>query len=191
MTLIGASSLCAGAGHLAAGVPRGYNIVEIDTESWTGRVHQRQMVNVLLSLPVWGPGHFTASNASYIDFKICPPASTRPSDLNNRLALERADELLGRGRPSDALAALESLRTVPEARLIMVRALEQLWEPQQVIALLWPPITAAEAVLVGGAILAAGDRGQAQAFLDLPLVSQTTDASVRHVATQVRERRLQ
>lgn len=39
MTLISAGTLCAGPSYLQPGVPRGYNIVELDTDAWCGRVH--------------------------------------------------------------------------------------------------------------------------------------------------------
>ena len=58
ITVISAGTLCAEPRSLKPGVPRSYNIVELDTSSWIGRVHQRQMVNSLFPLPVWGPGHF-------------------------------------------------------------------------------------------------------------------------------------
>jgi hypothetical protein len=62
ITLLSAGTLCAGPRALRAGIPRSYNVVELDTDAWTGRLHQRQMLNEEFNLPVWGPGHINAAN---------------------------------------------------------------------------------------------------------------------------------
>jgi hypothetical protein len=97
MTIISAGTLCAEPRTLKPGVPRSYNVVELDMASWTGRVHQRQMVNTLFPLPVWGPGHYNSTNNSFFDFELCKPLTTRPHQLDLQLTLDRADKLLGAG----------------------------------------------------------------------------------------------
>jgi Calcineurin-like phosphoesterase len=190
ITVVSASTLCAEPRNLKPGVPRSYNIVELDTEAWTGRVHQRQMVNMLFPLPVWGPGHFPSTNNSYFDFELCKPLKIRPPQLDTSLVLDEADRCLGSGQWSNAVDLLSTVQDAPLARPLLLRALTELDDPRRTIEMLWPPQTIAEAVVVGAAILQIGTRQQAEDFVRLPAVSDSADASVRHVAQQLRERRL-
>jgi hypothetical protein len=190
MTVVSAGTLCAGPPNLRHGVPRSYNVVEVDTEAWNGRVHLRQMVNRLLNLPVWGPGHFNSTNRSFLDFDICEPLYKRPRDLDAQLALERAEQLLGFRQWAEAVTLLDPLRQIPLARPMLAKALSELGDPRRAIDTLWPPETPGEAVTVGGAILDGGTRQDAEAFLRLDLISGSADASVREISRRVREGRL-
>jgi calcineurin-like phosphoesterase family protein len=190
ITIISAGTLCAGPQHLAPGEPRSFNIVEFDTEAWTGRVHQRHMVNRVYSLPMWGPGHFNSTNASYLDFRVDRPIHVRPPDLDVHLALERADRLLGAERWAEALGILRPHRAIPLARPLTARALSEIGDSHLTIDVLSPATTIGEAVLIGGAIYESGTRIDAEAFLATPIVSDTDDASVREIARRVRERRV-
>jgi hypothetical protein len=190
MTVISASTLCAEPRNLKPGVPRSYNIVEIDANGWTGRVHQRQMVNMMFSLPVWGPGHFISTNSSYFDFSLCPPIATRHPELDSQLALAAADEQIGKGNPQEALRVLDSLRDLPLARPLLLRAVNDLGDPRVTITKLWPPQTVAEVVTLGGAILEAGEKHEAIAFRELEIVSTNPDASVQDIANRVLQRSL-
>ena len=190
MTIISASTLCSEPGNLKPGVPRSYNVVELDTDAWNGRVHQRQMVNTLFNLPVWGPGHFNSTNNSFFDFELCKPLQTRPAQLNVELALEQADKFLGCRQWTEALDALDRVKDFPLARPLLLKGLTELNNPRRIITMLWPPQTAAEAVTVGGAILESGTRAEAEAFVRLEIVSGSRDASVRDVSRRINERRL-
>lgn len=190
MTIVSAGTLCSGPRHLTPGSPRSFNVVEIDTQNWQGRVHQRRMVNSLYSLPLWGPGHFTESNLSYLDFDIACPLVRRPDHLDDKLALERLDELVGSGQWYDAIEAATKLTSVPLARPLLRRALVELNDCQRTLEVLWPPQTPEEAVLIGGALLQGGNGAKAEEFLKLQLVADSTDASVREVSRRVRERRI-
>ena len=188
MTIISASTLCAEPRNLKPGVPRGYNIVEVDTGTWEGRVHSRRMVNSIFNLPVWGPGHFIASGKAYLDFETCRPISLRPSQLDSSLVLEHADQLLGNHKWSDALEVLLPVRHTPLARPMMSKALSELGDPQRTIDLLWPPETNVEAVAIGGAILELNSQKDADAFLQIDLISGINDASVREISRRLRQR---
>ena len=190
ITIISASTLCAEPGNLKPGVPRSYNVVELDTDALKGRVHQRHMVNKLFNLPVWGPGHFIATNSSFIDFDICKPLVTRPVQLDVQLALEQAERLLGSHHWGEALDALVDVKDVSLARPLIVKVLGELGDARRTIAMLWPPLTNAEAVMLGAAILESGTREEAGAFVRLEFVSGSMDASVSDILHRVRERRL-
>src|SRR5438105_4212366 len=93
-----------------------------------------------------------------------------PATLDLQLLLEQADLALGLGRWLDALDTLGKVRGEPLARPLLLRAVTELGDPRRTIAELWPPATIAEAVTVGGAILASGTRDEADAFVRLALV---------------------
>jgi len=190
MTVISASTLCAEPKNLKPGVPRSYNIVEIDSDSSKGRVHQRQMINQMFNLPIWGPGHFTSTNSSYFDFTLCEPLEARPPQLDGQLLLATIDELIGKGELREALTALDKAGDIPFARLFLVKVLDEINDPHLTIEKLWPPLTIPEAITVGGAILEGGSRQRASDFTNLKLVSSSTDASLRDVSDRIIERRL-
>jgi hypothetical protein len=185
MTIISASTLCADPANLKPGIPRGYNVVEVDTGTWTGRTHSRHMVNGSLTLPIWGPGHFYVTGKSYIDFEICRPLTHRPTQLDDVLALERADELLRKGQWTDALTLLKDLRGVPMAQPLLLNALSELADDELTITTLWSPSTNSEIILVGAAILNQQAQQRARDFLNLDSVSHNTDASVRELRDRI------
>lgn len=190
MTVISASTLCAEPQNLRPGVPRSYNVVEVNLDKWTGRVHQRQMMNTLFNLPVWGPGHFISTNSSHIDFALCRPPTPRPANLNGQLLLAAIDDHLGKGRLQEALDLLENIQDLPLARPFLVKTLNDLGDARMTIKRLWPPQTIPEAVMMGGAILEAGSKEEALAFRQLPIVPGATDASLMEISRRVFERRL-
>lgn len=190
ITIVSASTLCASPRSLVPGIPRSYNIVELDTDRWTGRVHQRQMVNFLMTLPVWGPGHFISTNNSFFDFNLCNPIENRSSNLDAQLALDRADKLLGCHKWSEALEILSQVKDVPLARPMLVKALEELGDARLTITTLWPPMNNTEAVIIGSAVLNSGTLEEANSFIRLDLVSDNMDASVREVSRRITERHL-
>lgn len=190
MTIISASTLCAEPNNLRPGVPRSYNVVEVDLSAFTGRVHQRQMINRLFNLPVWGPGHFTSTNSSHFDFALSEPLTPRPANLDGQLLLAAIDEHIAKGRAREALGLLEAAGDLPLARPFLVKALSDLADARTTISKLWPPRTISEAVVIGGAILEAGSTEEALAFRQLPIVLNATDASVLEMSKRVSERRL-
>ena len=189
VTVISASTLCAEPRNLRPGVPRSYNVVEIDKDAWSGRVHQRQMVNMQFNLPVWGPGHFISTNSSYFDFDLCKPLLTRSTQLDAQLTLERADRLLGSRQWSDAAEILVSIKDIPIARPLLMKALEEIGDARRMVTTLWPPLTSIEAVTLGGAILDCGTQDEADAYVGLELVRDNMDASVREISRRISERR--
>ena len=189
ITIISASTLCAEPRNLKPGVPRSYNIVEIDTDACIGRLHQRQMVNVQFSLPIWGPGHFINTNRSYFDFDLCKPLLTRPAQLDVQRTLDQADKLLGSHQWLEAINVLDDIKDTPLARPLLVKALDELGDARRTIAILWPPLSNVEAVTLGGAVLDSGTPEEAEAFVRLGLVAESEDASVREIFRRVNERR--
>jgi len=187
MTVASASTLCAEPKNLKPGVPRGYNVIEIDTDIWNGRVHSRNMINDSFTLPLWGPGHFYATGKSFVDFEICKPLSKRPAKLDIRLAMDRADQCLGSSQWAEALQILQGIDD-PLARPLVVKALTELGDDQKTITTIRQPVNAPEIVLVGAALLNSGQKQDVQKFLELTVVSESADASVREVVRKLRLR---
>jgi 3',5'-cyclic AMP phosphodiesterase CpdA len=185
MTIVSASTLCAEQGNLKPGIPRGYNVVEVDTEKWNGRVHSRRMVNNSFNLPVWGPGQFNATGTSFVDFELGRPLAKRPPRLDIALLLERADDLLGKSQWSEALGVLKDIKEEPLARPFLITALTQLGDDSETVDVLWPPSSNQEIVMVGASILNLKDGSRAKAFLQLDKVSNNTDASVMDVKRRI------
>lgn len=190
ITIVSAGTLCAEPNGLRPGIPRSYNIVELNTESWKGLLHQRQMVNANMPLPIWGAGHFINTNSSFFEFDICEPITTRPKQLDEQLMLSQADNLLGEQKWHEALNVLEKIRNVPLARSLIAKALEEINDPQLIIEKLYPPINNAEAVMIGGVIFTDGTLEQAKEFVELEFVLTNQDASVRDISRRITERRL-
>lgn len=190
ITIVSAGTLCAEPKNISPGVSRGYNIVELDTEIWTGRVHQRQMVNQLENMPVWGPGHFVDSNASYLDFDLCKPVSNRPEGLDAQLALERAFEYLGETHWEEALDELMTMKSDSFVRRMIVSALLGLEDNQRTIKTILEPKSSEEAVLLGGAILEDGTVSDFKRFISFPFIDQNTDASVSDIVSRLERKYL-
>jgi hypothetical protein len=190
MTVVSASTLCADPRNLKPGVPRSYNVIALDTAAWTGRVHQRQMVNMLFPLPIWGPGHFNSTNSSYVDFALCKPLEDRPAQLDIRLTLERAERLLGEHQWHEVLNVLSSFTEIELARPLILKGLTALGDSRRIITMLWPPLTISEIVTMGGAILESGTKEEGKAFVELARVANSPDASVREISRRIQERRL-
>jgi hypothetical protein len=146
------------------------------------------MVNESFDLPVWGPGHFNETNGSYIDFTLSGPLTERSPGLDNQMAIDRAADLIGRREWAEAVHFLERVPDSPSKRPLLVKGLTELADDRETIRCLWPPTTDAEAVILGSAILEAGRDTEAKDFLQLRLVTESNDASVREIARRVRER---
>jgi len=188
ITIISSSTLCAEPKNLEPGIPRSYNLIEVDTDEWTGRLHQRQMVNFQFNMPVWGPGHFITTNNSYIDFTLCPPLLGRSAELDLQLTLEQADRLIGFHKYNEALDVLEPVKNNSRVRPFLVRALEECGDPRRIIVTLWPPQNEKEVVTLGGALLESGSQKEIKDFIQLNIVSDNNDGSIREILQRVSER---
>lgn len=190
ITVVSAGTLCAGPRHLNPGEPRSYNVIEIDTTSWVGRIHQRVMMNRDFAMPIWGPGRFAESQRPHVEFPVCPPPTTRHATVDAEIQLERAAQLVSKRQWPDALAALSPLAHVPLARPLLVKVVHQLMDPKVAMDVLWPPTSIEEAVVIGTAILNNGTFDQCRVFVDHPTITNLNDATVRTIVDRITERRL-
>ncbi len=188
MAVVAAGTLCAGPTNLTPGVPRGYNVVELDTQKLKGRVHAREMINQLQNLPIWGPSSFVDTNKSYVDFELSPPLNKRPAMLDLQQIRECAAEQFGQKKWQGVIEAVGEYADDPIARRFYVEALSELGDNALTILSLANPRSIAEAVILGSAILENGEKLQIQRFLTLELVRGSTDASLNEIRTRLKRK---
>ncbi|MGO6996903.1 metallophosphoesterase family protein [Rhizobium leguminosarum] len=188
MTIVAAGTLCAGPTNLSPGIPRGYNIVELNTDTFGGRVHSRQMVNQLQNLPIWGPGLFVDTSKSFIDFDLSPPAKARSASLDIQLSLEKASDLFGRQKWKEVIDELEAIVDHPQARRFYVQALQELGDHTLTMERLRTPRDATEAVILGAAILESNAQKEALRFLSLDELTVQPDASLDEIKRHLTRR---
>lgn len=188
MTVVAASTLCAGPTNLTPGVPRGYNVIEVDPDGLSGRVHSRHMVNQLQNLPVWGPGLFVDTNRSFMDFELSPPIRKRPASLDLQLTLELASELFGQKKWKDVIDLLQDVVDDAMSRRYFTQALAEWGDNVLTIQCLRNPQTFAEATVLGAAILEDGDQQDAMRFVSLEIVANQTDASLDMINTRMKRK---
>ena len=168
MAVVGAGSLCAGARELPRGENRQYNLVVIEDNFLSGRVHVREM----------GDGdQFTRKRSGpflngflEISWQLSNNSLDTASDSkenNMRSAIDAAEIALKRGRPSDAVELLECVdtSTQPYARKLKMFALLSLEEWNQLVTLLQTPETGEEWVYLITALIACGDLDDAEVRL--------------------------
>jgi 3',5'-cyclic AMP phosphodiesterase CpdA len=188
INVISAGTLCAAPSHIPTGEARSFNILEVDTVTHAGRLHQRRMSNSDFSNPVWTAGKFTVTQKSHIDFEICKPAAVRPRHLDASLILERAEETLRSGKPRDAINHLKAISNEPTARPLLVEALAQAGDDEMTVQMLGLPQTVPEAVLCGWALIRVGKQPQIEAFLRAELVTTSRDASINDVVERLQRK---
>lgn len=188
LSILSASTLCAGPGQLSPGEPRGYNVIEIDLEALEGKLHQRRMLNQQFELPVWGPGCFVESGTSFIDFRVEPPRGRQNPNSTLFTELRVAEQLIGAGCWLDAINILVKYKENSLARNLLLRAAMESGDYSEMQSLFIPPLTEQEAIAVGGALLEYPNSDGATSFLASELVKASTDPNVREITVRVQRR---
>ena len=146
MAVVCAGSLAVGDGQLPMGEPRQFNIVHIDPDRQTVTVYVREMspAGVFSGSPRADFGGNT-----FIELNL-PPAPARPNAPTSTQIIDDAISALGLGEYAKALELVENtpLSSSPEIRQIKIRSLQGLQQWDDLFALLDPPGTADEAVMV-------------------------------------------
>lgn len=152
MAVISAGSLCAGAKDLPPGVNRQYNVIELGEDLCSAKVHVRELVTSI----VFGPAHLHAfGGASHyrMTWTSPPPmqqGSSNAAQLRVAELILSAEEEVGKGRPGVAVGILEPVRAdlPPHGRRVLLKALENLENPERTTQLLSMPKEVAELVLL-------------------------------------------
>ena len=176
ITVISAGTLCGGA---AFRFGRAYNVIELDTEQRSGRLHLREMQNDNLQMPIWGPRSLPPNSASYLDFDFDPPPEPFIRPDRNTTALMKAQAFFDNGEYREAAQVLLPLSASdPLARPLLLECLIRLDDKLGIIAAFDPPESPAEAIALMDALWAENNRARLDEVLKTPLIEESTDLSI-------------
>lgn len=171
MALVSAGSLCAGASEMPTGAVRGYNIIEINEDLRSARVHFREMSVANLFCAA---RRSSLGGASFVDLTWDPPPDLagRPIDLSaQRLAaaMAKGESVLKAGHPEICKKLLKPIAAeLPEfGRLLLLEASRMTDDLPLLIELLSTPRTIGELVEFTEACIRKKDHGKAIVALDL------------------------
>ena len=174
--VISAGTIC---GSAAYRFGRAYNLVELDLESRTGRLHVREMQNDNLRLPIWGPRSLSSYSAEYLAFDFEPPPEPFVSAAKNTALLARARQLYDSNQYNEARRILVPLSRFDKlARPLLLDCLIKLDDMPGIIDVFDPPEGAPEAIALMDSLWIENKQGRLAELLDIPLISESTDPSV-------------
>ena len=179
IAVISAGSLCAGSRELPRGVNRQYNLMVINDDYRSARLHVREMVE---------GNHFAAKRSGayvegYVSIDWQPPLDLagRPVDADagdERRAVDLAEASFDRNDPAAALNILLTLKLKPGsyARQLAMRAAVEASDSEAIVRIAGIPTTSAEAVHLITALERLGRFAEAKTALQ---TSQEIDAATR------------
>jgi hypothetical protein len=170
MAVISAGSLCAGGKELPPGVNRQYNVIELGDDLCSAEVHVRELAASI----VFGPArlHAFGGTSHFRMAWTAPPPMHQggPNAAQRRIAelILTAEEELGNGKPEEAAAILEPARSGLPAhgRRLLVKAVEEIGNPQRTPELIGEPAEVAELVLLVDAYTDTKNFDEARQCLD-------------------------
>ncbi len=188
ITVISAGSLCAGPTGLPTGYRRSYNILEVDTEARTAKLHVRQMVNDFLSGPIWGPGHTAITSRGDIDFNLQAPPERVPEELSAS-NIGQAEQLI-RAKDFDRAASL--LQPLSSNNLLARRLLLECYaesgKHEAIGNEFFPPQSVTEIIYIADALWAERNLAKLRELLSIDLVSESVDPAVMEIRLRYEER---
>ena len=174
--VISAGTIC---GSAAYRFGRAYNLVELDLEGRTGRLHVREMQNDNLRLPIWGPRSLASHSAEYLSFDFEPPPEPFVSGAKNTALLAQARQLYDSNQFNEARLILVPLSRLDKlARPLLLDCLIRLDDTSGIIDVLDPPESGAEAIALMDSLWIENRQGRLAELLDIPLVGESNDPSV-------------
>lgn len=168
MAVISAGSLCAGTKDLPRGVNRQYNVIVIEDDFKSARIHVREMVE---------GEQFTRKNSGAFSQGFVKVNWHTTTDIMGRVVdvkreniqrtILQAEIALHAGRPADAIELLENIELSPDSypRKIAIQALLKLDDPKLLVQKMGRPHSIEEAVLFASALIRINSLGAARAIL--------------------------
>ena len=169
MAVVSAGSLCAGSNQLPRGVNRQYNLIVVEDDFLSARVHVREM----------GDGEqFTRKRTGafldgFLEVSWQPQTNMMgtaydPQESNVRRALEDAEVALKNGKASEALETLRGvdIDSQPYARKLKIEALTAEGKWLHLMGAIGEPVNVEERVLLISALVNANHLEDAQRRLD-------------------------
>lgn len=199
MALSSTGSLCAGLRELPQGTNREYNIVVIDDDYKSARVHVREMAQGN-HFGKCGRGVFRVDGYVKLKWELPTGISGSPPVDEERYTSDlilKAEIALHDSRPHEALELLEKLKSPMSkyARTLFVQAARESGSFVKLINALGRPLSIHEFVEVFGAMLSENQFENAQALLDqckaFALDSATVDSLQSKLNMQILMRKFQ
>ena len=176
ITVISAGTLC---GNAAYGFRRAYNLVEIDTDTRSGRLFVREMQNDSLQMPIWGPRLMRSEHEHFLEFKFDAPPDSLIDFNKNMEMLREAQQLYENCRYREASQLLSQLATTEElARLLFLNCLVELTDMPGIVENFDPPASSAEAIALMDALWIEYRHARLREILNSPLVKESKDSAV-------------
>lgn len=143
--VVSAGSLCAGREGLPTGQMRSYNIVTLDTQTGSGRVFVREVMNNSYDCALWKPGRIGYDNDSSLPFKCNVPAIRKSTTS----ILDEAQALIHAKKYTPAAGILKPLvENNTLARVMYLECLNATEDHPAVIDVFAPPQSVAEWISV-------------------------------------------
>ena len=182
MTLISAGTLCGGAAY---GFRRSYNLVQLDTDKNSGKLHVREMQNENLKMPIWGPHSSPLNPTGALPFTFDPPPAPQSGHTRHTTLLLQAQILYDQSEFRQASDILSSIRETDElARRILLDCLLRLSDYERIIAAFYPPRGSAEAIAVMDSLWNEGRRDQLAELLGCSVIVDSGDPAVAEVRSK-------
>jgi hypothetical protein len=176
ITVISAGTLCGGPSFRFG---RAYNVVEVDTEARTGRLHVREMQNDNLSLPIWGLRALPPTTSPFYEFEYDPPPVPATRLRHTTSALLEGQRLYESGHYSEAAAVFLPIVDSEElARPLLLDCFVRMKDARALISRFDPPQSEAEAIHLMDALWSEGRRGRLGEMLNVELIAGSRDPSV-------------
>ncbi len=183
--VISAGTLC-GSGFVPHA--RAYNLIELNTECFQGRLHVREMQNDNLGDPIWGRRTLRTGTSPYFEFAYAAPEPVARGNATTS-ALNRAQDLYEARKfraAADILAPL--LESEELARVLLLQCLVALPDPAALVSIFDPPKSEAEAIHLLDALWELGKHPRLVAVLELPMIDKSTDPSIIEMRRKYRAR---
>ncbi len=170
MAISSAASLCAGRRELPTGANRGYNLIVIDDEYTSCRVHVREAIQGN-QFGRYTRGIFKVDGFAKLRWTLPPSSMAGAPGSKHRFnteAIVRAEDALRTGNPAEAVKILKAVNAQDHAhgRRIYLQAAQSLNMHQAIIDLIGEPSSVAEFVELFAALLGAKAFSDAQKLLD-------------------------
>lgn len=169
MAISSAASLCAGKRELPTGANRGYNLIVIDDDFTSCRIHVRESIQGN-QFGRYTRGIFKVDGFTRLRWTLPPSSRTGASGGKSRFiseAIVRAEDALRTGNPTEALKILNGANAHGQAygRRIYLQAARSLGMHREIIDMLEEPTSIEEFIELFAALLGASAFPDAQQLL--------------------------
>jgi hypothetical protein len=189
MAISSAASLCAGRRELPTGANRGYNLIVIDDDYTSCRIHVRESIQGN-QFGRYTRGIFKVDGFTRLRWTLPPSSMTGTPGGKSRFnaeAIIRAEDAFHSGNPTEALKILESANASGHVhgRRIYLQAARSLGRHRAIIDLIGEPASIQEFVELFAALLEEGSFDNAQKLLDRGAALAVDTVTLGELRTQL------